>query len=394
MVIEMSEHKTVILVEDLKPGMSASQPVYIEDSDDVFLPANASIEESDIKKLMAWGVSEITTNGQLTIPNVQQPVIASMSSSQIVQNYNDFLKKRKQLIRIHQTARTAVERVHIAVRKDEQFDPGEVMASVDEIINILKTNKNIFLFLYGLDEGKNYLVNHSVNVAFYSIIIGMELGYPQHLLKELGLGAILINTGMVKMPVYIIHKQSHLTDQEFNQIKTHPLHGYKALRELGHVSERVAEISLQHHEQIDGKGYPRGLRSNSISEFAKIAAIADSYEAQITSRSYKKKVFFYQAMKNLIASSINKFDLAILKVFLARMSVYPIGSIVELNDRSIGIVIESIPQKPLRPIIKLVFSSDGKKIEDTVLINLLETTSLYITKAVDEESGINIFDVL
>ena len=390
----MVASRNIILVEDLKPGMSCSQPIYIEDSEDLFLPANTNIEENDIKKLMTWGVSEVTTNGQFTSPFDPAPEIKPLSSDIVVENYKNFLKKRKLLISIHQKARIVVDNVHNAIRKDEPFDTTELEISVEEIIKILKENKNIFLFLYGLDEGKSYLVNHSVNVTFYSIIIGMELNYSHNLLKELGLGAMLIDAGMVKMPVYIIHKQSNLTDQEFNQIKTHPLHGYKAVRKLGHISERAAEISLQHHEQFDGKGYPRGLTGKSISEFAKIVAIADSYEAQITSRSYKKKIYFYQAMRNLIASSINKFDPAILKVFLARMSVYPIGSIVELNDKSIGMVIESIPQKPLRPILKLVFTSDGKKVNDTVLINLLETTSLYIAKAVDEESGINIFDIL
>ncbi len=77
------------------------------------------------------------------------------------------------------------------------------------------------------------------------------------------------------------------------------------------------------------------------------------------------------------------------------MSVYPIGSIVELNDNSIGIVVGSVPQKPLRPIVKLIFDSDKKRIEETVIINLLEESSLYITRAMDEsEVGVNLFDVL
>ena len=200
---------------------------------------------------------------------------------------------------------------------------------------------------------------------------------------------------MIKMPKYIIQKQSNLTELEFNQIKTHTLHGYKAMKDLGGINETIANISLQHHEQFDGKGYPRGLRGNNISEYARIASIADSYEAQISNRSYRKKIFFYHAMRNLLSSGVNKFDPVILRVFLSRMSVYPIGSLVELNDGAIAIIIGSIQEKPLRPIIKLIMGPDKRKLEKTRIINLLDDATRYIVRALDEkEVGVNIFDVL
>ena len=178
-------------------------------------------------------------------------------------------------------------------------------------------------------------------------------------------------------------------------IKAHPLHGYKSLILYHDINERIANISLQHHEQFDGKGYPRGLKGKEIDEYARIAAIADSYESQISKRSYREKVGAYHTMKNLLASGVNKFDPEVLKIFLSRMSVYPIGSLVELNDKTIGIVIGSVTEKPLRPIIKLIFDESGSKIVETKIVNLLEDHSKYITRVLDEkEAGINIFDVL
>jgi HD-GYP domain-containing protein (c-di-GMP phosphodiesterase class II) len=266
---------------------------------------------------------------------------------------------------------------------------------IDDIIQITNENSNIFLFLYGLDEGKDYLVTHAINVTFYAISIGIALQYSMNSLRDIGLGTLLINAGMIKVPLYITRKQSNLTDQEFNQIKTHPLYGYKALKELAKLDDVVANVSLQHHEQFDGKGYPRGLSGKSIDEYARIASIADGYESQISNRSYRSKVDFYNAMRNLLSSGVNKYDPDILRIFLSKMSVYPIGSIVEINDASIGIVIGSIPEKPLRPLIKLIFDKEKNKIEDTIILNLLQETSYYIVKALDEaEIGINIFDVL
>lgn len=388
----MSEMRKVP-VEELKPGMIYDQPIYVDQSN-ILVAANTAISENDIKKLMTWGVSEIETQGKLVGDQTEgdSPI---ENQARIIGEYNNLLKKRKNLIGIHQKARKAVEEAYNAVRSDESFELTDIENSVVEIISLLNENSNVFLFLYGLDEGKDYLVTHSVNVTFYAIIMGLALKYPMDSLKELGVGTMLIDAGMLKMPVYIIHKQSNLTDQEYQQIKTHPLHGYKVLRQLGNLNERIANVTLQHHEQFDGKGYPRGLKGNEISEFARIAAIADSYEAQISKRSYRQKVYFYHAMRNLLSSGVNRFDPVILRVFLSRMSVYPIGSIVELNDNSVGIIIGSIPEKPLRPIIKLIFDENKNRVEGTSIVNLLDQANLYIVRALDEEEvGINIFDVL
>lgn len=403
-----------IAVEELRPGMVYDKPIYV-DSNNMLITANSPIKESDIKKLMTWGITEVETSGILIKRmemGEEKPVETAETNSpaeaapppkeididsekKIVNDYNELLKKRKGLIEVHSRARNAVDAAYKAIRSNAPFETRDLEDAVQSIVKLLKENSNIFLFLYGLDEGKDYTLTHSVNVTFYSLIIGIALKYNPVKLNDLGLGTLLIDAGMIKLPVYIIHKQSNLTDQEFNQIKTHPLLGYKSLKELGRIKESSAIISLQHHEQFDGKGYPRGLRGNDIDEFARIAAIADSYEAQISNRSYRKKVYFYHAMRNLLSSGVNKFDPVILRVFLSRMSVYPIGSIVELNDGAIGIIIGSVPEKPLRPIIKVIFDKDRKRIENTTIISLLSESSLYIVRALDEaEVGINIFDVL
>ena len=390
-----------IQVEELKPGMRFDKPVYI-DSNNIFIGANITLKEEDIKKLMRWGVGELETAGTMVATKEEIKSYSSRTESQtvsdskkIIADYNNLLKKRKNLIEVHKKACKAVGDVYSAIKNDENFSTDDLEIALGNIIDLIKENNNIFLFLYGLDEGKNYLMYHSVNVTFYALLIGMGLKYSPVKLRELGLGTLLIDAGMAKIPVYITHKQSSLTEQEFNLIKTHPLHGYKCLRDLGKVKESVALISLQHQEQFDGSGYPRGLKGNMISEYARIAAIADSYEAQIVNRSYKKKQLFYHAMKQLIAQGGNEFDPVILRVFMSKMSVYPIGSIVELNDKSRGIVIGSVQDKPLRPIIKLVFDTHGKKLEDTVIISLPEEPAFFIIKVLNEkEAGVNLLEVL
>lgn len=389
-----------IPVEELKAGMRFDKPVYI-DSSNMLVGANVTIKENDIKRLMKWGISEIETAGSLVSSDseikVSQRIDTSISpdAKKIIDDYSNLLLKRKQLLDIHRDACRVVGDVYNAIKNDEMFTTDSLEAIVKNIIAIMEENPNTFIFLYSLEEGRNYFVVHSVNVTFYALLIGMALKYKPDKLRELGLGTILIDAGMVKMPAYIAYKQSNLSEHEYNLIKTHPLHGYKLLKQLGKVREKSAIVSLQHQEQFDGNGYPRGLKGNQIDEYARIAAIADTYEAQISNRSYRGKQSFYHAMKNLLSSGINKFDPVILRVFLSQMSVYPIGSIVELNDGGVGIVIGSVPKKPLRPIVKLIFDNEKKRIQDLIIINLLEEAALYIARVLDEkEAGINLLDVL
>jgi len=326
-----------------------------------------------------------------------QKIDASISADakKIVDQYSLLLLKRKELMDIHREACRVVGDVYTAIKNDEMLTTDSIENTAKSIIRLMEEDNNIVLFLYGLEEGKNYLVAHSVNVTFYALLIGTALKYTPDKLRELALGTLLIDAGMVKMPAYIAYKQSNLSDHEFNLIKTHPLHGYRLIKQLGKIREKSALVGLQHHEYFDGKGYPRGLKGNQIDEYARIAAIADSYEAQISSRSYREKQSFYHAMKNLLSSGVNRFDPVILRVFLSKMSVYPIGSLVELNDGSVGLVIGSVPRKPLRPIIKLIFDSEKNRLSDLIIINLLEETALFVNRVLDEkEAGVSLLDVL
>ena len=384
-----------IPVENLKPGMTFNNSVYI-DGENLFAESNVPLAEDDIKRLMKWGVVFIETEGDIIQQKLDPKKVLSPKHNEILEKYEQLLNMRKRLIEVHGNACFLIEEVYAAIRKDNPIDLPGIQKNVNAIIGLLKENSNVFIFLNGFEDvERNYLVTHSVNVTFYSLLIGLALNYTDQKLLELGTGTILIDAGMTKVPVYIVHKQSNLTDSEFQMIKAHPVYGYKVLTGYPDISETIAGISLQHHEQFDGKGYPRGLKGKDIDEYARIATIADNYESQISKRSYRKKVGAYHAMKNLLASGVSKFDPSIIRVFLSIMSVYPIGSLIELNDNSVGIVIGSIAEKPFRPIIRLILDANREKIFDAQIINLVDDTSKYISKVLDEkEAGINLFDIL
>lgn len=385
-----------ILVEQLRSGMRFTKPVYI-DRNNMLVGANVSIKEPDLNRLNKWGISEVETDGELVSSTTSSDgnVKHSKEIDAILDNYNHLVQLKEQLIEVHDRACKIVQKVHTAIRNGRIFPTTEIENSAEEIYNLVHQNGNVFLFLYGEEIKNDSVAVHSVNTAFYAVLIGIKMKYNKVKLKDLAVGTMMINSGMVQIPAYIMHKQSDLTDREYNQIKTHPILGYQALKNLGNFPEHSAEISMQHHERFDGKGYPRGLKGNEISEFARIAMISDSYEALLEKRSYREQQFFYDAMKKLVSEGARKFDPVILRLFINILSVYPIGSIVQLNKRGIGIVIGSVPNKPLRPIIKIVKDENGNRVRNLEVVNLLEDNSLYIVKSLNEkDSGIKLGDEL
>ncbi len=390
----MAEMKK-IFVEELKPGTVFSDKVYI-DHDTVFLEKDVPFTEENIKKLMKWGITEVETRGEANVGSGALSSVVVSDGRNVVAEYENLLSMRKKLIEVHGNACDTVGKIYSAIRKDEEINFSGISAAVDSIIDLMDENEDVFLFLGGLEDmGQNYFVTHSVNVTFYALLIAKAMNYTQEQKKELGVGTILIDAGMVQIPAYITNKQSNLTSSEFKSIKAHPLYGYKLLVKVPEINEKTANISLQHHEQFDGSGYPRGLKGKDIDEYARIASIADSYEAQTAKRTYREKVGAYHAMKNLLAGGVQKFDPDILKLFLAEMSVYPIGSLVRLNDDSLGLVVGSIREKPLRPSVKLIRDAKGNKVEGIKIVKLVNDSSKFISSVLSEkEAGIDLFDVL
>lgn len=384
-----------IRVNELEPGMRFSKPVYI-DKNNMLVGSNVSIKENDLKRLVKWGISEVETDGELvSSSSAIAKGVKSEEIENILDKFNKLVLLKDQLAEVHDEACKVVSKAHTAIRNGRIFPTTEIEKSAEDIYSLLHENHNVFLFLYGLEHSHDSVVVHAVNVTFYTLLIGINMRYSKPKLKDLGIGTLLINSGMVQIPAYIIHKQAELTENELKQIKTHPILGYQAIKRLGNFPESSALISMQHHEKYDGNGYPRGIKGTEISEFARIASIADNYEALLENRSYRDKQFFYQAMKQMVTSGSQKFDPVIMRIFISVLSVYPIGSIVKLNKKGIGIVIGTIPNKPLRPVVKLVKDMKGNRLSDLEIINLLEDNSLFIESTVDEESaGIKLSDEL
>ncbi len=369
-----------IRTSDLQDGMKFDKPVFM-DGDNVFVQPGIPIRQKDIDRLVRWEIAEVRTDGSF-VEGALEPTPRPTETEGGLDLPTD-----KGNIDAYLRAIDTYEHIANSVAQGE----GPVRAEVDDTVNLLldriKDGKNemIQLILMGMRIERTISAG-VINVTILSAIMGSLLKFTSHRLIQLATGALLHDVGMVKVPKAILQKTEKLTPEELNQIRTHPIHSYRVIAKDLKYPEEIGIIALQHHERWDGQGYPRKLKGEDINQSARIVAVADSYIAMINNRPHRNSMIGYSAMKNVLSDNGRHFDPKILKVFLESMGIYPIGSIVQLNNSAIGRVVQTHSEAPLRPSVELIIDEYGNKLGEREVIDLLTKKGSFIVKAVDAKA--------
>ncbi|MDR0448741.1 MAG: HD domain-containing protein [Treponema sp.] len=247
---------------------------------------------------------------------------------------------------------------HCVPNKD--LDIGAVTEEIKKICNALKATRRSFMhsILHAESaQGENYLSSHLARSAVIAIVIGAYLRLPIHRLIELGIAALLHDIGMTKIPSKLHSIDRALTEQERKLIYTHPIHGYKFL-EPYNLSPAVKAAILEHHEREDGSGYPRKLTGGKITLYAKIIAVACSYEASTAKRHYKENKNHHTGLVELLKNENKQYDNTIVQALVNSLSLYPIGLKVLLSDGKQAQVHDVNPEDPHYPVVELLGKSN------------------------------------
>jgi HD-GYP domain-containing protein (c-di-GMP phosphodiesterase class II) len=246
----------------------------------------------------------------------------------------------------------------------------------DDLILYLSNKHQIQIQFMDLKRQDDYLLKHSLNVAIYSILLGFKMNLPKDKIQILGIGALLSDIGMNNVNGRITLKKDKLTKKDKSEVMKHPVWGYKFLKENHLISPMTRAVVLQHHERLDGSGYPRGLEGEKILDLAQIVAIADTFDALTSDRPYRKALLPKYALDYITSKTGVIATTDIIKRFTEIIVPYPNGTIIKLNDGRFAIVSKQNKGYPLRPKIALIEETDGK-INKTP-INLLKENSLTI----------------
>lgn len=262
----------------------------------------------------------------------------------------------------------------------------DLLFSISEKLLVLakRYKNNIIRYISVHNPVYPPMVLHGVNSTIIALIGAINLKYEKDKLIDLGVSALLHDIGMFLLPEELLNKAGKLTDDEYTSVKSHVGLAYKIIGKA-ELDKDIVDGIVQHHEQFDGKGYPRKMKGNEINEFAVIIGIADSFDAQISKRTYREAKSGYNAMKDMISNANNKFDSRILKAFLSSMSIYPPGTLVQLNDYSIGFVESVNNDASLRPVLRMIIDKEGNKCSSKVLLDLKNYPSLYIAMVLNKE---------
>ncbi|MDD6351721.1 MAG: HD-GYP domain-containing protein [Lachnospiraceae bacterium] len=221
---------------------------------------------------------------------------------------------------------------------------------MDDLMTAIDSNNAVALNIRELKTSDEYTFEHSVDVATISMIIAKQQKKSRKEVYEIGMAGLLHDIGKTKVPPEILNKPARLTPEEFEIMKKHSTYSYEMVQDNSEIPDSVKVAMLQHHEKIDGSGYPNGAMASGIHPYAKILTVADIYDALVTDRPYKQGMPPGQAVEMLMAMT-DKLDMNDLKSFLSSMILYPVDSYVELSNGETARVVQKNPEGLLRPVV-------------------------------------------
>ncbi|MEM1483792.1 HD-GYP domain-containing protein [Oscillospiraceae bacterium PP1C4] len=237
--------------------------------------------------------------------------------------------------------------------------------TVDSLVTHILSNGECMINIIDVKDYDTYTYTHSMYVCILCILIGIQQDYPRSTLTELAMCGLLHDVGKLDIPLEIINKQSVLTPEEFNVIKTHPENAALRLSPCHQISSTVLKGILSHHEKFDGTGYPKGLVGKEIPLYGRILALADVYDALTSRRSYRKAWSSSDAIEYMMGCADTHFDFNLLQSFLKTVAVYPVGTIVKLSNGFLAVVMHNSSQNILRPKVRLLLPEEhaGEEID-------------------------------
>ncbi|MDN5299960.1 MAG: hypothetical protein PWP51_2513 [Clostridiales bacterium] len=249
---------------------------------------------------------------------------------------------------------------------------------IDEMMEIVFSHRDTLYVMAELMGTDMYTYNHSAEVAVLSMLVAKSLGLNHQFIQKIGVGAMLHDIGKMKIPNEVLNKITPLSDEEMKLVKEHARFGYDILKESVSISPISRQIILLHHEKLDGNGYPMRLTADEIPVHVRIVTMCDIFNALVSNRAYREKLNVDEALEILRAEAIYQLDREIYYHLLKVVNIYPPGTIVELSNGMIGIVIKENREAQTRPLVQLIVNNKKGDV-----VNLMDNLTLFITKTIE-----------
>lgn len=338
-----------VRTRELKPGMRMDQAI-VDRMDRVLIAKYAILDEFMIESLQQMNLGGVyISEGELeAVEKKPEEPTSAVAKNNIYRYHEDDRARVKLSESVKKRISEGVQYLYNNPTSPEFFKASNDITN--DLMKAITDNEAVAVDISALRASDEYTFKHSVDVATMSMIIAKKMGYPKEEIYEIGISGLLHDMGKSKIPLEVLNKPGGLTEEEFGVMKTHALLGYRILQEKDEFSDAVKFGVLQHHEKMNGAGYPMGVTGDKIHKFAKIMSVADVYDALVTERPYKK-AFSQRTAVEMIMSMTDELDITAMKAFLASVILYPVDTVVELSNGERAWVVKNNPATALRPVV-------------------------------------------
>lgn len=300
------------------------------------------------------GLVYIGENQELTADAIQHLESIGIQTIKIyVNTWDDVWKISKETKEAYQRCTSMAQKLLKQVSEKNVVDFVAFKQVKEQITQDFSDNYKMIGCINLFKEADTYTYTHSINVALLAVLIGKWMKYGENMIDNLMLAGLLHDIGKMRIDPKILNKPDKLTDEEFEEVKKHPVYSYELLQENTEIPLDVKVGVLMHHERMDGSGYPYGVYNENINDIAKILAVADAYDAMISERPYQKKHSPFEVMQLMQEGVFGKLDTKILLTFLSNITTYYIGTYVILNTGEVAEVVAINPSCVYRPIVRV-----------------------------------------
>jgi len=259
---------------------------------------------------------------------------------------------------LYEEAQTTVERLIHDLEDERAPDLEKVRASVGGLVTSVVRNPDALIWLNRLKRTDQYSYDHALDVSVLLMVVGRHIGLPEVHLTMLGTAGLMQDLGKIGLPAELLRKTGDLTPEEFEQFKTHVARSLVILDSNSEVSLDLFDIVEKHHERVDGSGYPHGLSGGEIGLFAEMAGLADTYCAMTRDTSYRNAFTNQQALERINQLRDSKFSANVVDQFIQCIGLYPVGTLVELNNGEVAVVISQNRVRRMKPKVMVLLAQD------------------------------------
>ena len=279
---------------------------------------------------------------------------------------------------LYTEAHDAVERIFADLERGVPPPPATTKAIVSKVLTRIISDRTALMTHLAIQKIKQFdrsLAAHVLDTCILSLVVAVESGLDETMQAHLGAGALLHDEGYVRLPRNLVRRRDECSEQERALLQQHPKLGITLLTEEPGIHEEVKRIVAEHHERIDGSGFPAGRKNETVSQLAKIVGIVDWYDGMVSRRGGRPAMLPHDAVRQLfLAGEQGQFEKSLVEVVIRSFGVYPVGSLVRLNTGEQAIVVGINPGQRLKPLVRITGGPNGESYTNPVQVDLAAQT--------------------